>query len=296
MFSIIIPTFNNIKYLKLCIESIRKNSIFIHEIIPHINEGADGTEEYLISENIKYTITKYNAGICEGVNTAAKKATTNYILYAHDDFYFLPGWDEVLLKEIKKIPHNKFYLSGIMMNNGPLKFDCGNKLEEFNEEKLLNNFKHINHFDFQGSTWAPHLIHKELWNKVGGFSEEYFPGTGSDPDLNKKLWDEGVRIFKGVNNCKVYHFGSIVTRKYKNHPTIQTESGSKGGKIFLMKWGVSINFFKKFYLKSDILYDGPLKEPKKTLNYFIRLFICKLNFFYIKFIYKKDLNFNIKKQ
>ena len=53
MFSIIIPTFNNIKYLKLCIESIKKNSIFVHEIIPHINEGADGTEEYLISENIK---------------------------------------------------------------------------------------------------------------------------------------------------------------------------------------------------------------------------------------------------
>ena len=95
---------------------------------------------------------------------------------------------------------------------------------------------------------------------------------------------------------KVYHFGSIVTRKYKNHPTIQTESGSKGGKIFLMKWGVSINFFKKFYLKSDILYDGPLKEPKKILNYFIRLIICKLNFFYIKFIYKKDLNFNLKKK
>ena len=48
-----------------------------------------------------------------------------------------------------------------------------------------------------------------------------------------KLWEEGVRIFKGVNDCKVYHFGSVVTRKYKNHPTIVTESGSKGGKIFL---------------------------------------------------------------
>ncbi len=296
MFSIIIPTFNNIEYLKICIESIKKNSVFNHEIIPHINDCKDETEKYLISENIKYTITNYNAGICEGVNTAAKKATTNYILYAHDDFYFLPGWDDVLLEEIKNIPHNKFYLSGIMMNNGPLKFDCGNTLEEFNEVKLLNDFDKFNHYDFQGSTWAPHLMHKDLWRKVGGFSEEYFPGTGSDPDLNMKLWKNGVRIFKGINNFKVYHFGSIVTRKYKDHPTIKTESGSKGAKIFLKKWGISINFFKKFYLRSDVLYDGPLNEPKKTFNYFIKLLICKLNFFYIRFIYKKDIISNIKKK
>ena len=152
MFSIIIPTFNNLEYLKLCIESIKKNSKFNHEIIPHINVGSDGTEEYLIKQNIKYTKTDYNSGICEGMNLAANKSTADYILYAHDDFYFCPGWDEVLLNEVKKIPHNKFYLSGIMMNNGPLKFDCGRTLEEFDENKFLDNFKEINHFDFQGST------------------------------------------------------------------------------------------------------------------------------------------------
>ena len=42
MFSIIIPTFNNIEYLKLCLESI-KNSRYNHEIIIHVNEGNDGT-------------------------------------------------------------------------------------------------------------------------------------------------------------------------------------------------------------------------------------------------------------
>ena len=251
MFSIIIPTFNNLPYLKVCIDSIIKNSHFKHEVIPHVNVGDDGSEKYLITQNIKYSITKYNAGICEGMNNAARMATTNYILYAHDDFYFLPGWDDALINEVKQIPHNKFYLSGIMMNNGPLKFDCGNTLAEFNENKLLDNFENINHHDFQGSTWAPHLIHKELWNEVGGFSEEYFPGTGSDPDLNMKLWKLGVRIFKGVSKFKVYHFGSIVTRKYKNHPTIQTEVSAKGSKIFLIKLGISIKFFKKFFLKSD---------------------------------------------
>ena len=285
MFSIIIPTFNNLPYLKICIASIKKNSKFEHEIIIHINDGSDGTEKYLISENIKYTITKYNAGICEGVNRAANEATTSYILYAHDDFYFCPSWDKVLLSEVKKISHNNFYLSGIMINNGPLKFDCGNKLENFDEKKFLKNYKNINHYDFQGSTWAPHLIHKETWNKVGGFSEEFFPGTGSDPDLNMKLWNKGVRIFKGINDFKVYHFGSIVTRQYKNHPTIRTESGSKGSKIFLMKWGISIKFFKKFYLKSDTKFNGPLDDPKKSLKFYVQLFLCKLTYIYIKYIY-----------
>ena len=287
MFSIIIPTLNNLKYLKLCISSIQKNSNFNHEIIPHVNVGDDGTREYLNEKKIKYSFTKHNSGICEGMNIAAKQAKFDYILYSHDDFYFCPNWDAVLKIEMDKIGHNNFYLSGIMMNKGPIKFDVGSNIENFNEEKFLKEFKNFNHFDFQGSTWAPHLIHKKLWNDVGGFSEEFFPGTGSDPDLNMKLWNKGVRIFKGINNFKVYHFGSIVTRKYRDNPSIITESGSRGGKIFLLKWGISIKFFKKYYLKSDTKYNGPLNEPAKNYKFLIKWFICKLYFFYTKFLNPK---------
>ena len=286
MFSIIIPTFNNLSYLRVCISSIKKNSKFDHEIIPHINQGSDDTEEYLIGEKIKYTKTDYNSGICKGMNMASKKSTTNYILYAHDDFYFCPDWDIILKKEIDNIGHNNFYLSGTMMHNGQIPFNCGDDINCFNEKKFLDNYKDFNYYDFQGSTWAPHVIHKDLWERVGGFSEEFFPGTGSDPDLNMKLWYEGVRIFKGINNFKVYHFGSVVTRKYKNHPTIITESGSKGSKIFLLKWGISIKFFKKYFLKSDKLYDGELKVPRKTISYISEFFLCKLYFFYAKLFFK----------
>ena len=296
MFSIIIPTLNNLNYFKLCIKSLRINSSYNHQIIPHVNIGQDGTVDFLEKENIEYTFTKHNAGICEGMNMASKKAKNDFILYAHDDFYFCPEWDLTLKNEIDKIGHNRFYLSGIMMNNGPLKFDCGDSLENFNESKLLENYKNINHYDFQGSTWAPHLIHKDFWNKIGGFSEEFYPGTGSDPDLNMKLWNEGVRIYKGINNCKVYHFGSIVTRNYKDHPTIQTESGNKGAKIFILKWGMSIDFFKRFYLRSDTKYKGELDNPKISLIYLINLFLCKLNYFYIRFIYRKYNKIRLSKK
>jgi glycosyltransferase involved in cell wall biosynthesis len=290
MFSIIIPTFNNFKFLKLCLESIKKNSVYKHEIIPHVNIGDDGTKEYLIKEKIYFTFTNYNSGICKGMNLAAQKAKCNYILYAHDDFYFCPGWDVALSNEIKLIGHNNFYLSGVMINNGPIKYNCGDDVDSFDEEKLLMNYNKIKYFDFQGSTWAPHLIHRDLWNAVGGFSEEFYPGTGSDPDLNMKLWKKGIRIFKGINSCRVYHFGSIVTRKYKNHPTIKTESGNKGSKIFLLKWGISIKFFKKYYLNSDIEYTGPLKDPEFSFFYFFNLLKCKIYLNYLRILKKLNIN------
>ena len=290
MFSILIPTFNNLKYLKMCINSIKKNSKFNHQIIIHSNIGDDGTLDFLHKENLDFTHTNYNSGICEGINKASKLAKFNYYLYAHDDFYFCPNWDEVLYKEIKTIGHNNFFLSGTMIHKGQISFNCGNDLDEFDENKLLNNFHKFNYYDFQGSTWAPTLIHKDLWFKVGGFSEEYFPGTGSDPDFNMKLWNEGVRIFKGINDCKVYHFGSIVLRKKINKIVSNNKYGSIGSKIFLLKWGITIKFFKKFYLRSNLNYNGPLNNPKKNLRYIISYIICRINFYYLKIFYKQYIN------
>jgi len=286
MFSILIPTFNNLQYLKFCIRSIKNNSKYTNQIIAHVNIGNDGTIDFLKQENIDYSYTEYNSGICEGINKAAKLAKYDYLLYAHDDFYFCPNWDEILQKEVMKIGHNNFYLSGTMMNEGQIKFNCGNTPDEFNEEKFLNNYKNYNYYDFQGSTWAPSLVHREIWDKVGGLSEEFFPGSGSDPDFNMKLWNIGIRIYKGINDFKVYHFGSTVLRKKLNKIS-KNKYGSIGAKIFLIKWGITIKFFKKFYLKSDSKYENILENPNKNFDYFFNLIICKLNFMYVKFFNKK---------
>jgi len=288
MFSILIPSYNNLNYLKLCIKSIINNSKFNHQIIVHVNEGTDGTLDYLKESNIDFTFTNYNSGLCEGINKASKLSRYQYFLYAHDDFYFCPNWDEILYKEINKIGHNNFYLSGTMMNNGQIPFDCGQDIENFNEKKFLSEYKKFNYYDFNGSTWAPTLIHRDLWNKVGGFSEEYFPGTGSDPDFNMKLWNVGVRIFKGVNDCKVYHFGSVALRKKIYIIKKNNRYGSSGAKIFLLKWGISIKFFKKFYLKSNEKYDKPLSQPKINFIFIFKYILNKINYFYIKFFYKKN--------
>ena len=284
MFSIIIPTFNNFEYLKICLDSIKKNSKSNHEIIIFVNEGNDGTIKYLSENNFFYIHSKKNLGLCTAVNKAAQKANTDYILYTHDDMYFCPGWDIVLEKEINSIGHDKYYFSGTMIesSSGHIQFDAGIDHATFNEQKLLDNINDLKHYDYQGSHWAPHVISKKVWNQIGGFSEEFNPGIGSDPDLNMKLWNKGVRIFKGLGDFKVYHFGSISLRK-KHYL-----KANKGAKTFLKKWGITPSFFLKHYLKGEKYEDnkiisnsfnGALDKPSKNFYYYLDLLICKLKLF-----------------
>ncbi len=281
MFSIIIPSFNNLEYLKITLNSILKNSQYTHDIIVHVNEGTDGSLEYLKKNKINYTFSDTNLGLCSSVNLAAKKASTNFILYSHDDMYFCPKWDFFLKQEVQKLNTDKFYLSASMIekNSGHIQFDAGDTFKNFDEAKLLSNLENINYFDYQGSHWAPHLIKKNIWDQIGGFSEEFNPGMGSDPDLNMKLWQYGVRIFKGISNFKVYHFSSVTLRKKKN---LNVNNGTK---TFLKKWKITPTFFIKHYLrggkfiKNRIIsqkYTGPVNDVNKNFIYFFDLLKCKI--------------------
>ena len=284
-FSIIIPTYKNYNYCKLTIDSIKKNSSFVHQIIVHLNGIDETTENYLKNEKILYTKSSENIGLCSGVNKAYKLSTKNFILYSHDDMYFLPNWDDALIKEISSINSNKFYLSMTQLApTGPVKgsiqhiqFDCGDTLENFDEEKLLKNYDKFEFKDLQGSHWAPHLVPKGLWDRVGGFSEEFNPGFASDPDLNMKLWKVGNRIFKSVSDSRLYHFGSVTTRKNK------FITPNKGKKTFLLKWKISVEFFTKHYLRRGDLYNGPLNEPNKNIIYYIDYFISRIKFLIYKY-------------
>lgn len=291
MFSILIPTYNNLEYLKICIESIRKNSHYNHQIIIHINEGSDGTLEYVQNNNLEHSFSDKNIGMPKGLNKASKLTKKNYILISHDDFYYCPNWDVELVKEVNLINHKNFYLSSTMVGAGQVEFDAGETFKSFDESKLISNLENIKTFNFQGTTKCPGLVHKEIWNKVDGWSEEFSPTGGDDTDFAMKLWKINIRIFKGIGNSLVYHFGSITTRK--KDKSLNTYLGSRGNKLFLKKWGFSINFFEKFYLKSgldsnkDLIfneYDGPLKEPKKKISFYIELIKVKLKIFYLKII------------
>jgi glycosyltransferase involved in cell wall biosynthesis len=264
MFSIIIPTWNNLPFVQLCVESIRKNSAFPHQVILHINDGSDGTLNWAKAQQIDHTHTPGNAGICVAVNMAGALAVHNYVVYMNDDMYVCPDWDKHLADEIAAIGHNKFMLSATMIeprdtgNPCVIHKDYGDSIETFDEQGLLSTYRTHPKADWNGSAWPPTIVHKDYWHIAGGYSIEFSPGLSSDDDFAMKMWAAGCRIFKGVAASRVYHFQSKSLHRVKKN---------NGRKQFLMKWGINQSTFNKHYIRRGTPYTGPLTEPDpKTLK------------------------------
>ena len=275
-FTFLIPTINNYNHLKICISSIQKNSKFNHQILVHSNNSKDETSNYLKSQSIYEMKSDKNYGLCTALNALTKKAKNDFLIFIHDDMYLCPGWEDILINEINSHKDHNFYLSGVMIgkNNGHINYNFGDDYKNFDETNLLKMYNNFKFNDIQGADKNPSVVHIKLWQKVGGLSEEFNPGVASDPDFNMKLWKEGVRIFKGINNFKVYHFVSLTTRKKSNFKQ------NRGDRTFLKKWGITTKFFKKYYLRSRTKYVSELSEPNKNINYFFELFLCKIRFLF----------------
>lgn len=263
-FTIIIPTWNNLSYLKLCIESIRKNSYQKHQIVVYVNEGVDGTLEWLKNQSdIEFLRSEKNVGICLAMNSCRALVKTQFIVYMNDDMYVCPNWDLELNKSIEEIGHDLFMLSSTLIEPRAVKNsnyisivkDFGDSINSFREQELLNTYSTLSRNNWYGASWPPSVVSTRVWDMVGGYSIEFSPGMYSDPDFSMKLWKYGVRIFKGIGKSKVYHFQSKSTGKVKKN---------NGNEMFLFKWGISAKVFYTYFLQMGKDYQGPLNDNVKV--------------------------------
>lgn len=256
--TVLIPTWNNLKILQLCLKAVKVHSHFDLQIIVIVNEGKDDTRNWLdTQEDIDYVYSPTNVGICYALNACRSMVASDYIVYINDDMYVLPDWDLKLYQAIGKEQSKAFFISATMIepnetgNACVVVKDYGDSLDNFKEEDLLKEYRALERKDWMGSTWPPNVMHVEMWDLIGGYSIEFSPGMYSDPDLSKKMYEAGVRNFKGVGDSLVYHFGSKSTGRVKKN---------SGKKMFLLKWGITSRTFTKKYLKSGQDYKGPIEH------------------------------------
>jgi glycosyltransferase involved in cell wall biosynthesis len=270
MFSIVIPSWNNLRYLRLCVESLRRHSAQPHQILVHVNDGSDGTRDWVAREGLEHTATESNVGICVAVNLAAARARADCVLYVNDDMVAAPGWDVALERAQGRVGgFAAFMLSGTMIepvatgNRCVVVADFGRDPDQFDLGRFAREAAGHARSDWLGATWPPALVRCEAWNRVGGYSIEFSPGMGSDNDFSMKLWHEGCRVFLGVGDSLFYHFAKATTARIRKND---------GRRQFLMKWGMTQSAFDRHCLRrGQAVPPGEqgfvLGEPERSWNW-----------------------------
>ena len=100
-----ISTNNNLDYLKLAIQSVKKNCYYSDmPIIIHAENCSDGTDEWLEENKDKYNLEIYidhndkPKGIGGGMNFCVDKVKTEFVNIIHSDMWCAPNQDLELLK------------------------------------------------------------------------------------------------------------------------------------------------------------------------------------------------------
>jgi GT2 family glycosyltransferase len=246
MFSIIISSYKNPKYLKACIESILKAQKNKNEIIIVIDGFSQLYKEITekFKDDVNFLILEDNVGMASALNYGVYSASNEYILIASEDNIFPDSFDEILenfksKKEVYSIQQIEPFPS---MYKYIIK-DYGNSIETFQKELFYieePNFRK-NEISEDGAMF-PFFINKELYMCINGFDIAYNSPHIVDWDFFYKLQLLNIGLFK-LNHLNFYHFGGKSTKFRNGYIELPGESQSfyekenKAADYFEYKWG-----------------------------------------------------------
>ena len=287
LISFILPSRNNLKYLKQAYRSIRKNSEHQHEICIASDASTDGTVEWVQKimkedENVKLHINEGPERLGHTIlydTLVYEYATHDRVMIFHADMYLCPKADEEIDKYLE--PGKVVSLTRIeppLHPDGPEKIlvDFGIEPEEFDEEGLLewvNQWGESKEKVTDG-IFAPWCIMKDDFQSIGGHDSLYAPQSKEDSDIFNRFVLNGyelVQTWKGF----VYHMtcrGSRFKDGAKRNPDGQVFMKNretdewliqnlKSTRNFIRKWGSMVKHNE--YLK-------PIIPPKYDIGLIIK--------------------------
>ncbi len=241
--SIIVVTFNNLEYTKLCLESITKNTGYPnYEIIIVDNDSCDGTlefiEKYKINQNNIIIINNNkNLGFAVANNLGVNVSNGNYLVFLNNDTIVTPGWLHRLYQHLVKNPSVGMVgpVTNAIGNEAKIEVDY-TKLEDINYFAVRRAEKYAGiSFTIRVLALYCCMISRELFVRLGGLDERYHVGMFEDDDLALKIEREGLNLIC-AEDVFIHHFHGISFKQLgdQENKRIFYENKMK----FEKKWGV----------------------------------------------------------
>jgi len=244
--SIIIINWNSVDYLRKCLKSIFLNTHDIEfEIIVLDNASYDGCGEVITSEfpDVHFVQSMQNLGFARGNNFAASFARSNVLLFLNPD-------TEINGPAIKSLYHSYISISDagamgarLLNSDGSLQTSCVQAFpsisNQFFDADLVRKLfpkarlwgmaplfcEVCTPVEVEAISGACLMTGREVFQKVGGFSEEYFMYY-EDIDYCLKVGRAGWKNYFVPTAAVTHHGGKSSGGDYSRFSTVMmAESG-----------------------------------------------------------------------
>ena len=215
--AVVIPSWNSLGFLPRCIESLRDQDAGI-ELLVVDNGSGDGSVAYLEQEGIPHVSLPRNAGFAAAVNLGASRVSSDAILVLNADTVLEPGCAGILARALDADPSLGGVQPRILQLEGEERspdaaclYSAGQALTRdgraFEEgmSEAQGPWSRERREVF-GVCAAACLLHRELFDRLGGYDERYF-AFYEDVDLNVRARIAGWR-FAYVPEAIVWHVGN----------------------------------------------------------------------------------------
>lgn len=224
--SLVIVNHNGIEFVDACLRSIFESSYGNFEVIFVDNGSTDKSLEYA-KENfgsdrrINFVENRASLGPAVGRNRGAKLAKGKYLIFLDNDTKVEKNFISELTKVLE--PDNSIGAGQaklLRMGTDNL-YDCagdylgplGFLIERSRGSKDTGQFDYIT--DILSAKSAASIIRKELFDRIGGFDEDYYMYL-EETDLSWRVWLSGYRVVF-IPGARVYHAFNTPKKDFKRY-------------------------------------------------------------------------------
>ena len=234
----VIPTYNNLPFLQLTVQSVRQNCYYNDmPIIIFAENCTDGTNEWLAENADELDIEYYiendgdrenQRGIGGGIDLCVSKVKTEFVNILHSDFWLANNQDIELLKLYEEFPNDKLIASSfrvqpnIFPNDPPYRpgtifvpFEQFGVHEDDFEQNYFDDwaaeFTQNNNVRVRKAGGAGYFCRTEDHIAIGGNDPRFEPMYWEDKDLFMRMQMEGYKFIM-TSKSLIWHFTSRTSR------------------------------------------------------------------------------------
>ncbi|MGG4108259.1 glycosyltransferase family 2 protein [Paenibacillus lautus] len=260
--SIIVPTYNQLDYLKECIESILHYTDAPYELIIIDNASDDGTAEFLkSSQGLRFQINEENLGFAGAVNQGLMMAKGTTLMILNNDSVVTTNWLSNLLNCLQS--DSRFGIVGPVTN-----YISGDQLIHVSYQDIAEMQQFSKSYNqSNANSWIVTerltgfcmLIRRDDFNRLGFFDEGFEIGNCEDDDYGLRARLLGMQLVIAKDTF-IHHYGSVSMKTlnskfeqvYANNLTFYSSKWGDPHDMLSLKWQQNMNSTIK--LRSIDLY------------------------------------------